>query len=261
MATVWRHLAHSLQGISHSAEGTPCQDNHAVRILSEGSSGTLVACVADGAGSAKHGREGSAIACERIVENAAAYFESHDGFDSIESSDIEGWCDDARRKIEEDAKARVCSTREFATTLCVALVSPTRSCFFQIGDGAMILGSSGVYGVIFWPQSGEYANTTNFLTAADYQDHLEFLAITGPFADLALFTDGLERLALAFDNQTPHPPFFEPLFQALRSSHQSEALSNDLRQFLQSPSVQARSDDDKTLVLASRISEETRSND
>jgi len=189
-----------------------------------------------------------------MVANATAFFESCGNFDSLQAEDAESWCEDARQAIEIGAESRECKAREFATTLCTAIVTPTRSCFFQIGDGAMILGSGGVYGVVFWPQSGEYANSTNFLTAEKFQDNLEFLAITSPISDLALFTDGIERLALLFDGHTPHPPFFEPLFKTLRSTASPEDLSEDLRRFLQSESVGARSDDDKTLVLASRVS-------
>ena len=41
------------------------------------------------------------------------------------------------------------------------------------------------------------------------------------FSDVALLTDGMERLALRFDSRTPHLPFFEPFFQALRTGDSS----------------------------------------
>lgn len=258
---MWRHLAHSLQGASHNAEGSPCQDSHRVQILGDASSSTLIACAADGAGSAKHSGEGSAIVCERIVENAAAYFESCGNFSSLQSEDVEGWCDDARRKIEEEANSRACVPRDFATTLCAAIISPSGSCFFQIGDGAMIAGRDGTYGVIFWPQSGEYANSTNFLTASNFQDHLEFLSTPSRFSDVALFTDGIERVALSFESRTPHPPFFHPLFQTLRSTDNPAGLRDDFRGFLQSESIKARSDDDKTLILATYVAGENGNHD
>ena len=69
---MWRHIAQSLQGPSHVDEGTPCQDTHGVRVLGEAPHGVLIACVADGAGSAKHSEIGSAIACEAILEHAAS---------------------------------------------------------------------------------------------------------------------------------------------------------------------------------------------
>ncbi len=258
---MWRHLSHSLQGASHIAEGSPCQDSHSVQAFGDPPDAPLIACAADGAGSAKHSGKGSAIACERIVENASAYFEAHGNFDSLQAEDIEGWCDDVRRKIEEEAKTLACTSRDFATTLCTAIVSPTRSCFFQIGDGAIVASCNDTYGVVFWPQSGEYANSTNFLTAENYREHLTFLTTTQRFTNLAVFTDGLERLALSFENQTPHLPFFQPLFQTLRSTDNLAQLNEDLGSFLQSDSVKARSDDDKTLILACHVSERSQKHD
>jgi hypothetical protein len=254
---VWRHIAQSLQGPSHLADGTACQDSNVVRLLGEGPKGTLVACVADGAGSARFSDTGATIACNTVLENAATHFEAHDGqFDGLHRDDVLQWCEDARMRIKSEAAARDCNCREFASTLCVVIAAPDCSVFFQIGDGAIIVGNHGIYGVVFWPQSGEYANSTNFLTADDYQDQLDFLTTTSRCSDIALFTDGLERLALRFDSHTPHGPFFAPLFRALRTADDLDGLNEGLRQFLASDSVQVRSDDDKTLILASRDSDD-----
>lgn len=261
MTIVWRHIAHSLRGPSHAAEDTPCQDSNAIRVLGENASISLLACVADGAGSSKYSDEGSSIACNAIVENAIAFCKEHGSLVSLKYDDIIEWCDDARRRIVANADIRGCEPREFATTFCAAIISADRSRFFQIGDGAIIAESNGAYGVVFWPQSGEYANTTNFLTAPDYKQHLEFLETPHSFAKLAMITDGMERLALLFENQTPHPPFFLPLFAALRSTEDSKLLGDELRKFLESDSVRNRSDDDKTIVLVSRVSEEGGAND
>ncbi len=137
-----------------------------------------------------------------------------------------------------------------ATTLCVAIAAPRICRFFQIGDGGIVVRTQGVYGVVFWPQSGEYPNSTNFLTADGYRDRLDFAAIDHGCTHIALLTDGLERLALSFHQQIPHQPFFEPLFKALRTTANVDGLNEDLRAFLASDSVQLRSDDDKTLILA-----------
>ncbi|HEX5470971.1 MAG TPA: PP2C family serine/threonine-protein phosphatase [Lacipirellulaceae bacterium] len=249
---MWRHIGQSLQGPSHQADDTPCQDTHSVRVFGEDSQRTLVACVADGAGSAKRSDVGSSVACNTIIENAARYFETHGQLENLRFEDAVEWCEDARTRILDAAVSHDCSTREFATTLCVAIIGRQMSSFFQIGDGAIILGSDGLYGVVFWPQSGEYVNSTNFLTSDEYQAQLEFLTTTNPCSSIALMTDGLERLALRFDSQTPHVPFFDPLFRALRSSADLKSLSDGLRAFLGSNSVQNRSDDDKTLILAIR---------
>jgi hypothetical protein len=221
-------------------------------VLGDNASATLVACVADGAGSAKFSDTGSALACEAIIENAATYFDAVGRFDDLERNDVIRWCDDARARIQAAAAERNCECRDLATTLCGVIAAPESSKFFQIGDGAIILGNHGIYGVVFWPQSGEYANTTNFLTSDDYREQLVFLTTPSKCFEVALLTDGLERLALRFDHQTPHVPFFDPLFRALRTADDIAGLSEGLRQFLGSESVQQRSDDDKTLILASR---------
>lgn len=250
---MWRPIAQSLQGPSHLADNSPCQDCNSVQVFGEASEQTLVASIADGAGSAKFSQEGSAIACATIAEHAKAHFESHARLDNVEQDEMIRWCEEARQRITYAAAGRDCSPRELATTLSVAIVSPARSVFFQIGDGAIVLGNRGLYGVVFWPQSGEYANSTNFLTSEKFEEQLEFISTPTCCSEVALLTDGLERLALKFDNQTPHPPFFDPLFRALRTAGDVARFSEDLRRFLGSDSVQQRSDDDKTLILATRI--------
>ena len=66
-------------------------------------------------------------------------------------------------------------------------------------------------------------------------------------------TDGLQMLALNFAGRTAHRPFFEPMFRRLRSAAPGEGLPLALRRFLNSPAVNGRSDDDKTLILATRV--------
>jgi len=251
---VWRHIAQSLQGPSHLDGNIPCQDTHAVQLLGDGQRRTLIACVADGAGSAKHSEIGSSIACQTILEHAARYLESNNLAD-MQMEDALVWCDDVRKRITAQAEERGCTTREFATTLLTAILSPDLSVFFQIGDGAIILGNDVLYGVVFWPQEGEYANSTNFLTGDQYHEQIEFITTTSRYTKVALLSDGLERLALRFDTQIPHTPFFDPLFRALQSTNDVDGLNTGLRSFLGSDSIHNRTDDDKTLVLATRCAD------
>jgi hypothetical protein len=255
MATAWRYISRSVQGESHNADGTPCQDSSRVRTLDGQAADTLVACIADGAGSVKHSAIGSLVACNAVLESVDAYLASHGSITEMEPKDAIAWCDLARGRIEEEANARDARINEFASTIAVAILSPSGSCFFQIGDGAIVLRSGPVSGVVFWPQSGEYANTTTFLTSKEYRDRLQFYVTPRSFRQVALFTDGIERIALRFDSQTPHPPFFDPLFQALGTIEDWQSLGDNLEQFLKSESVRRRSDDDKTLILATRTDE------
>jgi hypothetical protein len=68
-------------------------------------------------------------------------------------------------------------------------------------------------------------------------------------------SDGLTRLALKMPSYEPHVPFFQPLFAYIEET--SPANSNvkaeqQMAAFLASERVSARTDDDKTLVLAVR---------
>jgi len=133
------------------------------------------------------------------------------------------------------------------------LVTPTHAFAFQIGDGAIIVNSCGVQGVVFWPDNGLYANMTYFLTDEDYLQHIHVVQINTPLEEVILLTDGLQRLALVLDSKIAHEPFFSPIFKALRANNaNTELLNQHLAQFLASQVVNQRTDDDKTLVMAIR---------
>lgn len=249
---MWRHISGSVRGASHERGGEPCQDSHVARVVDFSGRGGLIACVADGAGSASQSQHGSRIACDAIAEKAAQHLAREGGFQNATRDDVLVWCNHARAQIGERAEADGRRPRDYACTLSAALVADAGSLFFQIGDGAIVARRSGCYGVVFWPQSGEYANSTNFLTQEGYQDRVEFVALPTAFSEVALFTDGLERLALMFEGQTAHAPFFDPLFQAVRQTDDLASLNEGLQGFLTSEVVQNRSDDDKTLVLAAK---------
>lgn len=53
-------------------------------------------------------------------------------------------------------------------------------------------------------------------------------------------------------DNSPHVPFFAPFFNGLASATQEQLdlLPELLKQFLSSPAVNERTDDDKTLALA-----------
>jgi hypothetical protein len=250
---MWRYIAQSVAGSAHSSDGTSCQDHCAVRVFDAGDASALVACVADGAGSTKHGGVGARMACDAVLAHAATFFENEDVVADLTAQKVLSWCDKARREIADYAELQETPFRDFAATLCVVVMVPGRTVFFQVGDGAIVASRQGVMGVVFWPQSGEYVNTTHFLTSPDFLNHVQTLAVDGEFSDVALLTDGIERLALQFDSRTPHTRFFAPLFRVLRATADADGLQRDLVQFLESESIRNKTDDDRTLVLTSRV--------
>jgi hypothetical protein len=161
-----------------------------------------------------------------------------------------GWYDQARRRLSLEASIRGVATRELACTLLAAVLDTECAVLSQIGDGAIIYRDGGGYQIAFWPQSGEYANTTNFLTDGAFEDHV-LVRLVAPGPDgIALLTDGLQPLALHYATQTAHAPFFDPMLDALRLEMDPDRLRDPLNQFLASRAVCERTDDDKTLVLA-----------
>ena len=74
--------------------------------------------------------------------------------------------------------------------------------------------------------------------------------------ELAVFSDGIERLALDFGAGEAHTGFFNGLFPHMRGLPEglSEGLAKQIEGFLGSERVNKRTDDDKTLILASRLS-------
>jgi hypothetical protein len=123
-----------------------------------------------------------------------------------------------------------------------------------VGDGSTVGRdqSSGEWRVLSWPDQGEYASVTFFLTD-DPSARLRIYRPDCTIDALVAFTDGIERLALDFAARSAFQPFFKNMIPAVehsRTSGQDQVLSEQLRAFLDSSAVNARTDDDKTLVLA-----------
>jgi hypothetical protein len=92
------------------------------------------------------------------------------------------------------------------------------------------------------------------LTDDRFEDAMQFETLATPISELAVLTDGLQRLALDFAIRAPYPAFFQPLFSGLRTAAGQDSLTEHFQAFLDSPRVNDRTDDDKTLVFAVRCS-------
>lgn len=250
---MWKTIFASATGTSHHRSAQPCQDYGLARMLQTDHETVLIAACADGAGSASHSELGSRLACENILGLVCGSFAK-----GLKSQDINGdhfleWHRIVLGEIEKEAEACGAGVRELACTLLTAVVGERCASFSQIGDGAIIISSRGSYDCVFWPQSGEYVNTTNFLTDRNFADHLECRFQEEDVAEIAMLTDGLQMLALDYASKKPHIPFFAPLFRKLRQAEQTDELEPSLREFLGSPRVNERTDDDKTLIVATRL--------
>jgi len=252
---MWKVISGSAVGTSHQSTGQPCQDAcRAEQWTIDGESLLAIVCC-DGAGSARHAEQGAQRACDSLVELLRQQITSAAAFAAIEQSTSIAWCLELQARIRELADATNESVREFASTLLAILVYRNSGVCLQIGDGAIVTSADGsIYRTVFWPQSGEYINTTNFLTDECMPEKIAFTRYDdGTVNECAVFTDGLERLALHFATQSVHEAFFQPLFATLRCCADVAQLELPLRTFLDSSPVNERTDDDKSLVLATRL--------
>lgn len=248
---MWRVIGSSVTGSSHTAECSVCQDSHARKIVSHRANQVLLLACSDGAGSAPKSNVGSRVACDEAIVAAEDIFCCCDA----SSWDREALLTIARRvhnALLRTATDNQHSIEELHCTLLFAAIAADRAAFFQIGDGAIVVLTQAVYTPVFWPQSGEFAGTTYFITFADFERYLECQFIEESIGDVALFTDGIERLVLDFRGKNAHQPFFSQMMDRLLMSTVPERLEVVLGQYLDSPAVNDRTDDDKTLILATR---------
>jgi hypothetical protein len=211
----------------------------------------FIGIAADGAGSTTDGGRGAEIACRNLSTQIIGAVRDSGDLSRITDEQVRDWITAARQAIADEAEDNGKRLREYACTILGAVAGNGRAVFFQIGDGAIVTASGTEYQTIFWPEQGEYANTTFFITDEGYPDNLHVLHAESPDG-IALFTDGLQNLALSFATKSAHPGFFQPLFTALQKNPE-DGFSAQLEKFLSRDDISARSDDDKTLVLAVRV--------
>ena len=253
----WRYVAASVVGTSHEKASGTCQDANDCQIYSTPTGEkVLAAVVADGAGSAVCGGEGAARTCRALLSLVNEYLCSGNAIEQITKETAKSWITTTQRLLEEEARAASRERRDFACTVLGLVAGESCTACLQVGDGVMVLSDSEehAYGHVFWPDRGEYANTTHFVTEDDAIEHLQFESVNRRIVEVALLTDGLQTVALNYQQQIAHEPFFKGLFAPLQTAKEgcSPELSESLLSFLSSPRVNEKTDDDKTLVLASR---------
>jgi hypothetical protein len=257
MTGAWRVAAASAVGTSHLKAGLPCQDSHECRLCADREGApVLVAAVADGAGSAKRAEVGAQLACEALANLAEVYLRTAIVAD-LDEDRVRDWVDRVRRHLEEHAALEGASPRDYAATLVAAVVGEDAAVFIQLGDGGIVVSDDeGSWCWVHWPQHGEYANTTCFVTESKAAEQVMIELVPRPVREVALFSDGLERLVLHLATRSAHAPFFDQMFPLVRAKAPGidAGLGQSLARYLGSPQVCDRTDDDKTLILATRRS-------
>ena len=248
---MWSWGSASCKGVAHTREASRKQDAVRSFALPNPIDGfALVIC--DGAGSSPKGGEGASLACLSFTRAIKRYFAVHEALPA--RPHFEAWMDDARDLIATVASRHQLEMKDYATTLVVAIASPAGLVTAQVGDGAIVVrdAETSSWNCPSWPQQGEYASTTFFITS-DSEPDLQVSQLDHRVSAIVAFSDGLERLALNFFDRKPYPRFFDAMvrpFDQLNGCGRSIELSERLWAFLSSEKVCARTEDDKTLVIA-----------
>lgn len=231
--------------------------------------------VADGAGSARYAATAAKCAVRVASSTAAALIDMLGTADQssfrivLETSlqqardtivdfalDAGEWSRNAVPSSLERAQQQSSVAREYATTLLLVLITAEWYAVAQVGDGAVVIQTiGGELRTVTVAGYGEYINETHFITEPDFlhQAHFAIAQHDQELVGVAMMTDGLQRLALIGHENVPFVPFFAPLFDFARSR---EASVEELVDFLNSEPVCARTDDDKTLLLAAQVSDD-----
>lgn len=251
-ASKWRFLGVSVQGTSHLEKNTPCQDAHACL---QTPNGELLLAVADGAGSAKRSQEGAQLAVKHAVSALTSALQRN-----VPDSES-GWQEmigqafsDALQAIVELASGSDLPLNTFSTTLACAVVTDDWIAAGQIGDGAIVSENENCeLSLMIHPQRGEYANEAYFLTMPDGLNYLAYYASKSFVRSVILTSDGLLRLAFKLPEYEPSSRFFQPLINFTAEMEDTEQAHLQLVAFLNSARINSRTDDDKTLVLATLV--------
>lgn len=242
---MWRSIGAKAKGAAHAHDGTPCQDAFAHASIAV----DLVAiAVADGAGSAPFSKSGAEISVTRAVRYLQNVGDLLAAEEVLWAAGVRGAFDAARGAIIDFGRSKGIDTREFATTLQVVLLGQRAYCYGRIGDGGSVGRLRGAI-VPLGPAPGNvFANETTFLTSAGSEPEVFFHG--DPLSDCAVFTDGIQHLAMQLSHWKPHDPFFDPLFEFLRMNEDDFEAQENLSAYLQTEKFNERTDDDRTLVIS-----------
>lgn len=238
-------VAASKRGRSHAHEGKARDDDFQLYYNSE--NGWYVIAVADGAGSAKYSRKGSAIACEICVEHCKQALATPTELENaiIELSKAEegssnrtistliynivgGAAHKAHRTILDTAKANEDQTRDYSTTLLLAICKKFDFGWFVasfwVGDGAMCIYDKErrYIRLLGTPDGGEYAGQTRFLTMSDIfkpesiMSRLKY-SIEKDFTALMLMSDGISDPFFETDANLNRIEKWDALWNAINS--------------------------------------------
>ncbi len=252
----WRYVGGFAVGTSHVEAQKPCQDRCACSVAHSRDGGdVLVTVLSDGAGSAHHSERGAEVVCETLSELASGEVAECSDLDRVADERIRSWFLSARERLRILARGTETEIRDYAATALLAVVSEHQALCARIGDGGIVLrrAPGTPFEVAIWPEAGEYANQTYFITDDAVAERIAIRRFDDVY-DVVAFSDGLQHLALEHATRSAYEPFFAPLVRTVRAGGESNGeLQTSLVAYLNSAAVNGRTDDDKSLVIGCRM--------
>jgi len=250
----WKAIARSATGMSHKKQQLPCQDYGDFSISHKG----ILGAVADGAGSAKHSDVGAKLtvktALNELLQLRSYTWQLHWYAQPLSDQQARKIFANTLKKVVEALQKQAVSggysINDLACTLLVFLATPNWVAAMQIGDGFIVARlQEGEHQLLFPPDKGEFINETTFVTSANALNEMQVRVLPGQQKFICASTDGLERVAIRMSDWTPFPPFFQPLEEYMVETSHPEQEDEYIRNFLDSERLNAKTDDDKTLLL------------
>ena len=248
----WRAIVHSAIGTRHRLKQLPCQDYGSYVVQSD----TMIGAVADGAGSAKYSDIGAQLAVKTALATLSQW---SDQWSAMACQTIEAeaktiftaMVDNVFVALDAEAEAANHDVKELGCTLLSFIATPNWLACMQIGDGFIVTRAEqmNAFDLLFEPSKGEYINETVFVTSENAIDYMQVSVRTGHHAFVCAATDGLEKVAIRFHDWQAFDPFFKPFLECLRTVPDPEERQAYLETFLESERLNAKTDDDKTLLV------------
>lgn len=245
-------LASSKRGRSHANIGSFREDDFAFRDLENGWS---IVVVADGAGSAKISRKGSAIACQGIVDY---FMEKHSSesmaeFDELLQQHHAGNAEDTQKKLtrfvynnlgkaafqvhkqlEGFSKSEGVQLKDLATTLIFTLFKKFNTGYaflsFGVGDCPMAVLNKDISEVILlnWIDVGEFGGGTRFVTMPEIFQSEKFPTRLGfklveDFSFLVLMSDGIYDPKFVVEANLPNIKKWQEFLEDLNGQNEDRA--------------------------------------
>jgi hypothetical protein len=184
-----------------------------------------------------------------FISDVELFFRDGGHVSCVDAAKASRWVRRAADAATAVAEANDREPREYSCTLLAAIIGTEHAAFVQIGDGAIVVshGDEDGWSYVFWPQHGEFANTTNFIQSAEVEDLTAFELAPRCIDEVAIFSDGIENLVLHRASRSVHQSFFQSMVQPVRNASTAgfnEPLSQTLHRYLASSAICERTDDD-----------------